>query len=59
MYLLLQGNKSDIFAILIEEFGVLFGLFVAFLYPAFFILTRRSILNPSNLFISNTIFVYV
>ena len=55
-YSIPESHNDFIFAILIEEFGVLFGLFVAFLYPAFFILTRRSILNPSNLFISNTIF---
>ncbi len=55
-YSIPESHNDFIFAILIEEFGVLFGLFVAFLYPAFFILARRSILSPSNLFISNTIF---
>ena len=55
-YSIPESHNDFIFAILIEEFGVLFGLFVAFLYPIFFILARRSILSPSNLFISNTIF---
>jgi len=55
-YSIPESHNDFIFAILIEEFGVLFGLFVSFLYPVFFILARRSILNPSNLFISNTIF---
>ena len=55
-YSIPESHNDFIFSILIEEFGVLFGLFVAFLYPVFFILTRRSILSPSNLFISNTIF---
>jgi len=55
-YSIPESHNDFIFAILIEEFGVLFGLFVAFLYPVFFILARRSSLSPSNLFISNTIF---
>ena len=55
-YAIPESHNDFIFAILIEEFGVLFGLFLAFLYPVFFILTRKSISNPSNLFISNTIF---
>ena len=55
-YSIPESHNDFIFAILIEEFGVLFGLFLSFLYPVFFILTRRSITNPSNLFISNTIF---
>ena len=55
-YSIPESHNDFIFAILIEEFGVLFGLFVAFLYPVFFILARRSILSPSNLFITNTIF---
>ena len=55
-YSIPESHNDFIFAILIEEFGVLFGLFVAFLYPAFFILVKRSILNPSNLFITNTVF---
>ena len=55
-YSIPESHNDFIFAILIEEFGVLFGLFLSFLYPVFFILTRKSILSPSNLFISNTIF---
>ena len=55
-YSIPESHNDFIFAILIEEFGVLFGLFVSFLYPIFFILARRSILSPSNLFIINTIF---
>ena len=55
-YSIPESHNDFIFAILIEEFGVLFGLFVAFLYPVFFIMVRRSILSPSNLFINNTIF---
>ncbi len=55
-YSIPESHNDFIFAILIEEFGVLFGLFISFLYPVFFILVRRSITNPSNLFISNTIF---
>ena len=55
-YSIPESHNDFIFAILIEEFGVLFGLFVAFLYPVFFIMARRSILSPSNLFITNTIF---
>ena len=55
-YSIPESHNDFIFAILIEEFGVLFGLFVSFLYPFFFILARKSLLSPSNLFISNTIF---
>ena len=55
-YSIPESHNDFIFAILIEEFGVLFGLFVSFLYPVFFILVKRSILSASNLFISNTIF---
>ncbi len=55
-YSIPESHNDFIFAILIEEFGVLFGLFVSFLYPLFFILARRSILSPSNLFITNTVF---
>ena len=55
-YSIPESHNDFIFAILIEEFGVLFGLFVSFLYPLFFILAKRSILSPSNLFITNTIF---
>ena len=55
-YSIPESHNDFIFAILIEEFGLLFGLFVAFLYPIFFIMVRRSILSPSNLFINNTIF---
>ncbi len=55
-YSIPESHNDFIFAILIEEFGVLFGLFLSFLYPLFFILARRSVSKPSNLFISNTIF---
>ncbi len=55
-YSIPESHNDFIFAILIEEFGVLFGLFLSSLYPVFFILARKSISNPSNLFISNTIF---
>ena len=55
-YSIPESHNDFIFAILIEEFGILFGLFVSFLYPVFFILVRRSVSSPSNLFISNTIF---
>ncbi len=55
-YSIPESHNDFIFAILIEEFGVLFGLFLSFLYPVFFVLARRSIISPSNLFISNTIF---
>ncbi len=55
-YLIPESHNDFIFAVLIEEFGVLFGLFVSFLYPLFFILARKSVSSPSNLFISNTIF---
>ncbi len=55
-YSIPESHNDFIFAILIEEFGVLFGLFLSFLYPVFFIFARRSVNNPSNLFISNTIF---
>ena len=55
-YSIPESHNDFIFAILIEEFGIFFGLFVSFLYPVFFILVRKSILIQSNLFISNTIF---
>ena len=55
-YSIPESHNDFIFAVLIEEFGVLFGLFVSFLYPIFFFLARRSILSHSNLFIVNTIF---
>ena len=55
-YSIPESHNDFIFAILIEEFGILFGLFVSFLYPIFFILARRSILSQSNLFVYNTVF---
>jgi len=55
-YSIPESHNDFIFAILIEEFGLIFGIFVAFLYPLFFILTRRSSYNFSNLFLSNTVF---
>ena len=55
-YSIPESHNDFIFAILIEEFGILFGLFISFLYPIFFLLARKSISSPSNLFIINTIF---
>ena len=55
-YSIPESHNDFIFAILIEEFGLLFGVFVSFLYPIFFLLVRRSIINPTNLFVLNTIF---
>ena len=55
-YSIPESHNDFIFAILIEEFGLIFGIFVAFLYPLFFVLTRRSSYNFSNLFLSNTVF---
>ena len=55
-YSIPESHNDFIFAILVEEFGLLFGLFIALLYPIFFIISRKSRLNSSNLFVQNTIF---
>ena len=55
-YSIPESHNDFIFAILVEEFGLLFGLFIALLYPIFFIISKKSSINPSNLFIQNTIF---
>ena len=55
-YSIPESHNDFIFAILVEEFGLIFGLFIVFLYPAFFIIAKNSNNNPSNLFIENTTF---
>jgi len=55
-YSIPESHNDFIFAILVEEFGLLFGLFIALLYPIFFIISKKSSINPSNLFIQNTHF---
>ena len=55
-YSIPESHNDFIFAILVEEFGLIFGLFIVFLYPAFFIISKNSNNNPSNLFIENTTF---
>jgi len=55
-YSIPESHNDFIFAILVEEFGLLFGLFIALLYPIFFIISKNTLLNSSNLFVQNTIF---
>ncbi len=55
-YSIPESHNDFIFAILVEEFGILFGLFIALLYPIFFVISKKSSLNSSNLFVQNTIF---
>ena len=55
-YSIPESHNDFIFAILVEEFGLLFGLFIALLYPIFFIISKNKSLNSSNLFVQNTIF---
>ena len=55
-YSIPESHNDFIFAILVEEFGLLFGLFIALLYPIFFIISKKTSLNSSNLFVQNTIF---
>tara|TARA_B100000965_G_scaffold98545_1_gene80614 strand:+ start:6151 stop:7254 length:1104 start_codon:yes stop_codon:yes gene_type:complete len=55
-YSIPESHNDFIFAILVEEFGLIFGLFIALLYPIFFIISKKSLINPSNLFLQNTIF---
>ena len=55
-YSIPESHNDFIFAILIEEFGLIFGLFIVFLYPAFFIIAKYSYSGSSNLFIENTTF---
>ena len=55
-YSIPESHNDFIFAILIEEFGLIFGLFIVFLYPAFFIIAKYSYSGTSNLFIENTTF---
>jgi cell division protein FtsW len=55
-YSIPESHNDFIFAILIEEFGIFFGLFIALLYPIFFFLIKRILKNQSNLFILNTTF---
>tara|TARA_Y100000287_G_scaffold167720_1_gene151366 strand:- start:535 stop:1638 length:1104 start_codon:yes stop_codon:yes gene_type:complete len=55
-YSIPESHNDFIFAILVEEFGLIFGLFIVFLYPVFFIISKNSNNSPSNLFIENTTF---
>ena len=55
-YSIPESHNDFIFAILVEEFGLLFGFFIALMYPIFFIVSKKSIISPSNLFIQNTVF---
>ena len=40
-YSIPESHNDFIFAILIEEFGIFFGLFIALLYPIFFFLIKK------------------
>ena len=55
-YSIPESHNDFIFAILIEEFGIFFGLFIALLYPIFFFVIKRILKNQPNLFILNTSF---
>ena len=55
-YSIPESHNDFIFAILIEEFGIFFGLFIALLYPIFFFLIKKLLKNQANLFIQNTTF---
>ena len=55
-YSIPESHNDFIFAILIEEFGIFFGLFIALLYPIFFFLIKKILKNQPNLFIQNTTF---
>ena len=55
-YSIPESHNDFIFAILIEEFGILFGLFIALLYPIFFFLIKKILKSQPNLFIQNTTF---
>ena len=55
-YSIPESHNDFIFAILIEEFGILFGLFIALLYPIFFFLIKKLLKSQPNLFIQNTTF---
>ena len=55
-YSIPESHNDFIFAILIEEFGIFFGLFISLLYPIFFFLIKKIIKNQPNLFIQNTSF---
>ncbi len=55
-YSIPESHNDFIFAILVEEFGLIFGIFIAILYPVFFFISNKTNNNPSNLFVQNTIF---
>ena len=55
-YSIPESHNDFIFAILIEEFGIFFGLFIALLYPIFFFLIKKLLKIQPNLFIQNTTF---
>ncbi len=55
-YSIPESHNDFIFAILVEEFGLLFGLFITLLYPIFFLISKKSSVNSPNLFVQNTIF---
>ena len=55
-YSIPESHNDFIFAILIEEFGIFFGLFIALLYPIFFFLIKQILKSQPNLFIQNTTF---
>ena len=55
-YIIPESDNDFIFSIIIEEVGIIFGIFLIFMYPFYLYLTTKVSENLDNLFLKNTVF---